>query len=322
MERAPRRVEVEVPGHVHVGNPDLSGDYGRLYGTLGIAVEEPHVLVEAGPGEGCECGRPDALAAYERAARMLRCRARVRVLSEIPAHVGLGSTTALYLGIARALAAACGKPEFDPVRWALQLGRGTVSALGVYTFMYGGIIFDAGFRAERRGREVPPLLFRADPPGWLRIVIALPERPIPRVLRLKEREDEILERLPRMDPSFADRVSRMLLMGVLGNIASGDWEEAGRYITMFNRILGQYWSREQEGVYCCEESSTIISEMLEMGALFAGQSSWGPAVYGAFRASQAREAAKRIGRILEKIGGGRVWVTRPAVRGARVTVEW
>ena len=318
----PRRVLVKVPSHIHMGNPDLSGDYGRLYGTLGMVLEDPHVLIEAMPGEGCECSRRDVIEAYTKISRELECTAKIRVAREIPGHVGLGSTTALYLGMARAITLMCGHTWFDPVRWALKLGRGTVSALGVYTFIYGGLVFDAGFRLERKGREVPPILFRAEPPAWMRIIIALPRRPLPSILAIKEREEEILDHMPRMDPSFADRVSRMLLMGILGNAASGDWQEAGRYITMFNRVLGEYWGKEQGGTYCCDESSKLIDEMLASGAIFAGQSSWGPTVYGAFHEETVEKAVNHVKRVLDDVGGGALWVTRPSIRGAEVMLEW
>jgi len=312
------KVRIVAPSHIHIGNPDLEGSYGRLYGTLGIALKTPRLVIEAHRGgHGCECSRSDAMRVYERLASETGCSIRVRVLEEIPAHVGLGSTTPLYLGIAHAFTELCGRGSFDPVAWAERLGRGTVSALGVYTYMHGGLLFDAGFDPEKRGR-VPPLLYRAEPPAWLSILVILPYKPIPRILEIKRREDEILESMPRMDSSMADKLSRIMLMGILGNIAAGEWEKAGKYITLFNRTLGEYWRGPQESIYCCWESEEIITELLRLGAIFAGQSSWGPTVYGGFPSSRVAEAVARVQVVLDRVGGGAVWVTRPATRGAVV----
>lgn len=316
-----RRIVVSAPSHVHMGNPDLNGSYGRLYGTLGLALDTPRVVVEASSGQGCGCRRSDALDAYARIVSFYGCSARVRVVEEIPEHVGLGSTTTLFLSIARAVHELCrpGEP-FDASSWAVRLGRSTVSGLGLYSFLYGGLLFDAGFTPGKN--RPPPLLFRAEPPGWMKLVVALPRRPVARIRELKRREDEILSSMPPMDPAVADKLSRMLLMGILGNIADGNWSLAGQYITEFNRSLGDYWKGPQEAVYCCEESERLIDFFESKGAIFVGQSSWGPTVYAAFRDDRVHRVAVEARSLLDELGGGDLWVTSPASTGALVRIEW
>ncbi|MCE4627654.1 MAG: hypothetical protein F7C34_00690 [Desulfurococcales archaeon] len=316
-----RRVVVSAPSHVHMGNPDLDGSYGRLYGTLGLALETPRVIVEASEGRGCECKRGDALEAYSKIVSAYDCSARVRVVREIPPHVGLGSTTTLFLSIARAVHEICrpGLP-FEAADWAVRLGRSTISGLGLYSFLYGGLLFDAGFKPGES--RPPPLLFRAEPPGWMRIIVALPSRPIARIRELKKREDEILSSMPHMNPDMADRLSRMMLMGILGNIADGDWKLAGKFITEFNRSLGEYWRGPQESVYCCKESESLIRFFDSKGAIFVGQSSWGPTVYAAFPEDLVGRVVVEARSLMEDLGGGDVWITSPASTGALVRIEW
>ncbi|MCE4601726.1 MAG: hypothetical protein F7B18_00925, partial [Desulfurococcales archaeon] len=201
---------------------------------------------------------------------------------------------------------------------AARAGRGLVSALGVYSFIHGGFIVDGGFRPG--SEKVPPLVFRATVPSRYKMIIALPEAPVEEILKVKEREDEVLESMPRMPEELAMKASRIALMGIIANAAEGDWREAGRWITRFNRLLGEYWADRQGGTYCCREAGEVIDKMLDMGALLAGQSSWGPTVYGLFPEDLAPKAVGEVRRLLDSLGGGRVWITRVDNRGAVLEV--
>ncbi|MCE4625545.1 MAG: GHMP kinase [Desulfurococcales archaeon] len=317
-----RGVLINAPAHLHVGNPDIEGRYGRLYGTLGFTVSEPKVVVRARPGEpSCQCSRWEAEKIFsDFMVRYRECPVQVEVVEEIPPHIGLGSTTPLLLSIAHAISTLCGK-RFDPLIEAPRMGRGLVSGLGVHSYVHGGFIVDGGFRTSGK-RSVPPLIFRAEIPGNLSFLIAVPSRPLPRILRLKEKEDEILEQMPKMDPQMADKLSRIVLMGILPYIAEGDWITAGKHITLFNRMLGEYWSKEQGGIYCCEESEILVELMEKRGAVLVAQSSWGPTVYGLFPEKREGEILPEIQETIETIGGGQAWIANPRNRGAKVIVQW
>jgi beta-ribofuranosylaminobenzene 5'-phosphate synthase len=61
----------------------------------------------------------------------------------------------------------------------------------------------------------------------------------------------------------------------------------------------------------------LVDALLRLGAAGAGQSSWGPAVYGIVGDEQAgRELARRMD--AELAGGGRVELVRFDNRGAQV----
>jgi len=316
-------VEVSAPSHVHAGNPDIHGGLGRLFGTLGLALREPRLRVRVwrSPGEPAARG-PESGAALEFArlySRLAGCSLGVEVLEAIPRGVGLGGTTPLALSIAVAAFSLCGwRASLEEA--ALAAGRARVSGLGFHTFRVGGLIFDGGFRPGRR--RVPPLVFRADVPDSVAVVVALPEGLVERVKRFKEREEELLREPPRMDEWMAERASRIVLMGVLANAAAGEWREALHWLARFNRELGEYWARWQGGAYCCGEVEAIIDGLEAAGAWGAGQSSWGPTVYAFTGAREAAGLAREAERLLERhAGGGRVWVTRASNVGARVRLE-
>ncbi|MEB3861742.1 MAG: GHMP kinase [Desulfurococcales archaeon] len=315
-------IRVSAPSHVHVGNYDIHGGLGRMYGTIGFTLEEPRTVVEVHTGKGVD-GAPEPYYREwaERAVKVLEdagCgRVGVTIRSVIPRNVGLGATTSLVLSIIAGGLRLCNRrARLEDL--AARAGRGLVSALGVYSFIHGGFIVDGGFRPGS-GR-VPPLIFRATVPSRYVMVVALPEAPVEGILRIKEREDEVLESMPRMPEELAMKASRIALMGIIANAAEGDWVEAGRWVTRFNRLLGEYWADRQGGVYCCREAEEVVGKMLGMGALLAGQSSWGPTVYGLFPETLAPAVVEEVRSLLDGLGGGMVWATRVDNRGAVLEV--
>lgn len=313
------RVRVSAPSHVHIGNPDMHGGVGRLYGTLGFTLEEPRLVIEAWRGERRVYSRSPF---YREKGTMFldkvldeyNCEdVTVRVVKEIPWNIGLGATTALALSIGVAATSGfCKEVPGSIEELAISLGRGTVSGLGVYGFKHGGFIVDGGFRGDRRG--VPPLIYRAHVPARYKMLVAVPLNHVERIRRLKSGEDRILDSMPRMSEDLASKLSRIVLMGVIPNIQEGEWRLAGEWITVFNRELGRYWSRAQGGIYCCRDAEDLIGKLLSRGALLACQSSWGPTVYGLFEDPSES--------LLTEIKGEGVdaWLTSIDNRGAVIEV--
>lgn len=323
------KVRVSAPSHVHTGNFDIHGGLGRLYGTVGMALEEPRleVSVEA-VDAGVEVRGSPRREAYVEFASTLLSQARsegcsigglrIEVEREIPAHVGLGSTTAIALALGSAVYTLCGLEPLDLERIAVSTGRSLVSALGLYTFKHGGLVVDGGFRPGVK--KPPPLLFRVHVPKSVAVVVALPRRPIGEVLRIKAVEDKILAEMPSMDEDMAMWASRLVLMGIMASAAEGDWEAAARHLYTLNRRLGEYWASKQGGVYCCREAEVLIVEMLSAGAWGAMQSSWGPTVYGLVERARVREVMERVKGVLDSMGGGEAWATFVDNRGAVIEV--
>ncbi|MFA4641165.1 hypothetical protein [Pyrococcus kukulkanii] len=59
-------IKVRAPAHLHTGNPDLSGDMGRLFGTLGFAIEYPYLEIEVSEAGKDKANDRDALKFLER----------------------------------------------------------------------------------------------------------------------------------------------------------------------------------------------------------------------------------------------------------------
>jgi len=298
-------IEVSAPSHVHVGNIDIHGGLGRLYGTLGFALRHPRFRAKVCSSDEVEVvgsKRADLLEAARIASKLGGVPIRVEVLEEIPPHVGLGSTTPAYTGIAHAASILAGK-EADPRAIAYAMGRARVSGLGLYSYIYGGFLVDGGYRSPRP-EGPPPLIFHRGIPGDLVVVYAVPNQPLPGILELKAREEEILESLPPMPEEQALRNSRLVVMGIMPAAAERDWESLGVFLTRFNRGLGDYWAREQGGEYCCSEVEEIVEYLLGAGGLCACQSSWGPTVYALTPRDNADRLLQGLRELVDSMGGG------------------
>jgi beta-ribofuranosylaminobenzene 5'-phosphate synthase len=309
-------VRVEAPARLHMGMLDVAGDRARRFGGLGVALSRPAAVVEASPSDDVTAEGPDgerALAVARRCREQLGISggARVRVLEAIPAHVGLGSGTKLSLAVTAALAALAGQTP-EPRAIAQAAGRGARSAVGLWTFALGGLVVEGGVRP---GVEQPaPLLARHAMPDEWRCVLVVPHAEQGLSGRA---EEEAFGRL-RPDSDRAALIAQLVLTSLLPALAEGDLTEFGAALTRVQRLVGESFASVQGGVFH-PRAGALVDVLLSLGAAGAGQSSWGPAVYGIVGNEQAgRELARRMED--ELAGAGRVDVVRFDNHAARVEV--
>jgi beta-ribofuranosylaminobenzene 5'-phosphate synthase len=312
-------VRVEAPARLHMGMLDASGEGARRFGGLGVAVSAPAAVVEA---SGADPGGLSVDGADSERARAVaeRCRAaldagggpggaRIRVLEAIPAHVGLGSGTKLALAVAAALAALAGRSP-EPATLARMAGRGARSAVGLWTFALGGFVVEGG---RRRGSDAPaPLLVRHAMPEEWRCVLAIPAAE-PGLSGGAE-EEAFADLTP--EPERSAHITQIVLTALLPALVEGDLGEFGAALTRLQRLVGDAFAPVQGGTFHAR-SQPLVEAMLHHGAAGAGQSSWGPAVYGMVGSEDAgRELARRLAPAVGP--GDRVEVVRFDNGGARV----
>jgi beta-ribofuranosylaminobenzene 5'-phosphate synthase len=307
-------VRVEAPARLHMGMLDVAGGSTRRFGGLGVALSRPAAVVEASPSDDLTADGPDAeralaVARRSREALGVAGGARVRVLKAIPPHVGLGSGTKLSLAVTSALAALAGQTP-EPRAIASAAGRGARSAVGLWTFVLGGLVVEGGVRP---GVEQPaPLLARHPMPDDWRCVLVIPQAEPGLSGRA---EEEAFGRL-RPDADRAALIAQLVLTSLLPGLAEGDLAEFGAALTRVQRLVGESFASVQGGVFH-PRAGALVDRLLRLGAAGAGQSSWGPAVYGIVGDAQAGRDLAR-GMETELAGGGRVEVVRFDNRGARV----
>jgi beta-ribofuranosylaminobenzene 5'-phosphate synthase len=307
---------VETPARLHFGVLDLRGRLGRHFGGLGAAVPCPSLLLEVAPAatltaEGPDADRAAGFARRFQAFHRLRETGRIIIHRAIPSHAGLGSGTQLALAVARALAELHGLPT-GAVDLARAVNRGNRSAIGTWTFAYGGFIVEGGRRLG--SQEIAPLLARFAVPETWRCVVAVP--PGPRGLS-GEAEAKAFEQLAPPADREVEQVSHLVLMQLLPALVEADLPSFGDALSAVQRVTGAWFADQQGGVFAPGPTERLVADMASWGAAGVGQSSWGPAAYGLVDSEGAAgELAQRVRRTMA--AGGVVFEGVFAAQGARV----
>ena len=310
-------VRVEAPARLHLGMLAVAGDGGRRFGGLGVSVSRPAVVLEARQAdelsaEGADAERALTFARRCQEALGLAGGAHLRVVDAIPSHVGLGSGTKLALAVAQALAALEGRTADAPAL-AQAAGRAARSAVGMWTFALGGLVVEGGVR---RGVEHPaPLLAHHPVPEEWRTVLVVP-RAEPGLSGVAE-EEAFGRLVPSAERSAA--IAQLVLTSLLPALVERDVEEFGAALTRVQELVGDSFATVQGGRFH-PRAAALVEALLRGGAAGAGQSSWGPAVYGVVGSEAAgRELA---GRMEDVVGeNGSVVLVAFDNRGARVEAE-
>ncbi|MCG1003916.1 MULTISPECIES: beta-ribofuranosylaminobenzene 5'-phosphate synthase family protein [Halobacterium] len=317
---------VESGCRLHFGFLNLSLSHDRLYGSLGVALDQPRVAVEAEPADGVRCDHERAREHAERACEVLDVPGvDLTVHEELPPHVGLGSGTQLALSVLAAVARAHDS-DADLRALAPELGRGGRSGVGVATFEAGGFVLDAGHptglfttAAPPRGEwTVPAVAARHRVPDDWRFLLVVPDAPPG-----KEGDDEdasMRSAVEAADPGLADRISGVVTRRVLPALAGEDVAAFGAAVAEVGRLNGAWYADEQGGVYRPPVGCIVDALAGSPAVSGAGQSSWGPAVYGVTDAARAEDALAAGRDALDEAGvDGDVRVVAPRNDGARVT---
>ncbi|ELZ55897.1 MULTISPECIES: beta-ribofuranosylaminobenzene 5'-phosphate synthase family protein [Halorubrum] len=329
-----------VGARLHFGFCNLSLSHERLYGALGVGLAEPRVVVDAEsdlavgvtveaaaaePSESASAVREDVRGYATAATDLLGVDgARVAVRESLPRHAGLGSGTRLAAATLAAVATAHGEPARVRER-APALGRGGRSGVGVATFEEGGFVLDAGHPTARFTTDrpadgewtVPPVAARHAVPDDWRFLLVEPDADAGRSGAVED--DAMRTAVERADPGIADRIGGIVTRRVLPSIATGNAEAFGAAVAEVGRLNGAWYADEQGGVYRPPVGEVVASLSGASAVFGAGQSSWGPTVYGVTDAAHADAAAEAGERALDAAGvGGSVSVFRATNEGARV----
>jgi beta-ribofuranosylaminobenzene 5'-phosphate synthase len=317
---------VETGARLHFGFQNLSLAHDRLYGGVGVGLREPRIVLDAERADGIRCDDAAVEPYLSAAVEALGVPgASVTVRERFPRHAGLGSGTQLALACLRAVARAH-DTSVDPRALAPQLGRGGRSGVGVATFESGGFVVDAGHPTERfttappeRGAwSVPTPLGRWTLPESWRFVLIVPEAESD--APSGEREDQQMRAaVERADPGIADEVATLVTRRLLPAVVEERADAFGRAVARLGRLNGAWYADEQGGVYR-PPAGRLVEALGESDAVAgAGQSSWGPTVYGVTTAARCDRATAAAERALAETGvDGTVRVARASTSGATV----
>ena len=271
----PGSVRVVAPARLHLGFLDLNGGLGRLFGSIGLAIDTPRTELvlkraRAFKGEGPDHAR--ALAVLRRFAEVFALEGgyEVKVTSAIPAHAGLGSGTQLALAAGAALMELEGL-AYSPARLGEIVDRGARSSIGMAAFEQGGFIVDGGRGAVDRA---PPILVRTDFPEAWRALLVMDANTAG---VHGEAEAKAFAALPPLPETAAARVCHLVLMQLVPGLIESDIDAFGAALTEIQAIVGGHFAAAQGGSpWASPAVGRVVEALRESGAYGIGQSSWGP----------------------------------------------
>ncbi|WP_224333987.1 beta-ribofuranosylaminobenzene 5'-phosphate synthase family protein [Haloprofundus halobius] len=324
---------VTASGRLHFGFCNLSLAHERLYGALGVALDTPELVVDVVADDGVTVDLHVEVDAQAETVREYATRAtellgvsgaHVRVESSLPRHMGLGSGTQLALSVFAGVAGAYDRAPRVREN-APALGRGGRSGVGVATFESGGFVLDAGhptarFTADRPADgewNVPAVAAQHKIPDDWRFLVVLPDAEPGK--SDADEDASMRAAVERADPALADRISGAVVREVLPAVAADAPERFGEAVAEIGRLNGAWYADEQGGVYR-PPVGELVASLSDAPAVYgAGQSSWGPAVYGVTDATRA-DAAQEAGEAALASAGidGEVLVSASRSAGARI----
>lgn len=314
------RVTIKTPSRLHLGILDLNGGLGRLYGSIGVSLERPNFVLEVEPAERLQVYGGDSGVISDLIKKFtgfygLSPRVRVELKEVIPEHVGLGSGTQLALAVAVSLSRIYGLGT--TLRdFASVMGRGTLSGIGIAAFERGGFIIDSGVNVLNP--QLPKVVFRHSFPESWSFIVAIPD--VKRGFSGNKEEDALKKVVPASEKISAE-ICRIVQMKMLPSLLDRDISSFGQSLSLVDKKTGLYFRDVQDGVYREEISGELVQFMLDSGAYAAGQSSWGPAVYGLVD-EKRKGLKKEVEEFLRGKGvQARVFISKADNKGASIEVE-
>ena len=318
-----RRVTITTPARLHFALIDLNGALGRIDGSIGLAIHEPHFQIVAEPSNQIQV---ESIHYQKRARGILeRLQAKygvagvkLKLQSEIPFHSGFGSGTQLALGIAQSVNVLYDL-NLSVTDLARAVGRGGTSGIGVAAFEGGGFILDGGhsfpdqkpsFLPSSAAGDAPPppTLLRHPFPDW-DVLIA-----VPNCTQISgQTEINLFQNLCPQPRSTAEQLSHLILIKLLPAIFEEDLAAFGEAI---NCIQGIGWKQveidAQGGVL-----QQTLNFLWDNGAIGAGVSSWGPAIFAV--GENLSELQKKTQGFLQNLpAGGTCFITLANNTGAKI----
>lgn len=331
----PTRITIETTSRLHLGFMDMEGAMGRKFGSIGVSIKHPTTRLTIDRHEGLEV-QCDNTAIRRRIEKNVMIFAdhwkidpnvAIHVDRFIPEHKGLGSGSQMTLAISKGMALLNGFSS-DILELATIGKRGRRSSIGIHSFIHGGVIVDAGKMINADGNPLsdpPEKLLRMEfPPSW-RFILILPEKAMGRSGRSEQMAMDQLAHVGSESFHFrenSEKICHLVMMKLLPALVSKDIVVFGEALSELDHRTGCFFEPVQHGIFSEKDADGLVETLIQAGAYGAGQSSWGPAIYGLVTADGAEGVAERVKKQLAKMNFiGEVLIVEGANEGARIILD-
>jgi beta-ribofuranosylaminobenzene 5'-phosphate synthase len=330
------KIRIITPSRLHFSLIDLNGQIGRIDGGLGVALNQPNIIIEAqrdniknkleivnSPGYSTE----DLNELMKNILESLNLENGVslKIDSAIPAHIGLGSKTQLSLAISKALC-LLNNLEKTPYELACITSRAGTSRIGLSAFEQGGFIIDGG-HSFGKGKEketylpssaskappAPILYSDTIPDDWYFVII------VPKIKRGAHGSEEIniFQDYCPIPMSDVKTISHIILMKILPALKERRIDSFGYGIYELQHLGFKKVEIELQD----EIISNLIEFCVKNGAYGSGMSSFGPTTYALIEGlSKAQQLKQKIQTFLQNECEADIFITNVNNKGAQIEV--
>jgi beta-ribofuranosylaminobenzene 5'-phosphate synthase len=279
------KVIVTCCARLHMGFFDLNGSTGRMFGSLGVAINAPCTQLEITKSAKMTIEGVDSHYLSKKIEKIVNSLKithdisqdfSVKIIQSIPQHTGLGSGTQMALALGAGLNRLFNLGLTVPQIAALTQ-RGSRSGIGIGTFEFGGLVVDGG---RGNADSPPPIIARHDfPESWPILLI------IDSAEQGAHGEHELMafDALPKAGLEAAQTLAHSLLMQALPALVERDYAAFSRAIYKLQQATGEYFAPAQGGIFKSKSVAEVLNYLYQNNVLCAGQSSWGPTGFAVFQ---------------------------------------
>jgi len=282
-------VGVSTSGRLHMGFFDLHGGLGRKFGSIGLSLTEPNLILSAKRSKSLQVSgasnvpesviaRISKVSQQILSAMNIAESVEINISEAVPEHSGLGSGTQMALATGSVISHLY-QLNLTSMQIATLTGRGRRSGVGISAFDYGGLLVDGGRAVSASHSSPPPMLARYDfPEEWAILLIFDASEPGIH----GDQEKVAFNELPTFPESLAAHLCRHVLMQAMPALVERDLIAFGQSIQVLQQHVGDYFLPVQGGRYASRLVSAVLERLEAMGVPCFGQSSWGPTGFAIF----------------------------------------
>lgn len=281
------RFRISTGTRLHFGLLDTVAPFGGV----GVMIDQPLTEVELKPAETFHCDPAmldRAIPIVDRIAaatgQSSRPAVALRIIRRAPAHFGFGSGTQLSMAIAEAICRGWNcRPDDHTLAYEFA-GRGRRSAVGVYGYLRGGMIFEA---ASATTHGLNQLVHRVELPTDWRVAIVQPRQDAETVSGTIEADH--FSRTAPATSAAQKRLRDLIATRLVPAASAAEFADFAATLSEYNRESGKLFAAVQGGPYNGPQVTSLIELLSESGASGVGQSSWGPSVFAWFESQASAE---------------------------------
>ena len=318
-----QKVIVTTAARLHMGFFDLNGDLGRMFGSLGLAIDAPSTKIEITAINSDEKPlitlennqRLDKVVSSLVNALKIEQQFVIKLHKAIPEHSGLGSGTQLALAVGMGLNELF-ELNLSLAQIAMVTNRGKRSGIGIGTFEHGGLVMDGGQGSKN---TLPPIIARHNfPENWRILLINdSAEQGVH-----GEQEIKAFDALPKVALETAQKLSHIMLMQALPAVVEADYASFSQAIYQLQQATGGYFSPAQGGLFKSKSVAKVLYFLYQNQVFCAGQSSWGPTGFAVFESdAEANDALVQLRLKFEYLKNISFQIVRPKNSGASVLLS-